>query len=115
MPDEEKCQYEPVPADSLKIIDLSKPHTDTLNFKIKKEIGNKLVVLQIVPSDAVTRYSYDGKRFKHLKVSRSDLTTIFDKVNEVEYRCTWQMLTDFLDDAKAKQGELSVEPYNPDA
>ena len=36
MPDEGKNPYNLVPAGSLKIIDLSQPHTDTLNFKIKK-------------------------------------------------------------------------------
>jgi|SRR3989338_333297 len=114
MPDEETPAYTPASANNSNIIDLSKPQVGTLHFKLIKEMGNKSVVLELVPPDAVTRYSYGGELFKCLKVSRSDLTTtIFDKVNEFEYRCTGQRLTDFLDDAKERSGGLSVEPYNP--
>ena len=114
MPNEEKTPYSPAsPADNLRIVDLSKPQVGTLHFKLIKEMGNKSVVLELVPPDAVTRYSYGGERFKCLKVSRSDLTTVFDKFNEVEYRCNGQRFSDFLDDAKDRSGGLSVEPYNP--
>ena len=114
MPDEEKPAYTPASANNSNIIDLSKPHVDKLRFKLKEEIGNKSVVLEIVPPDAVTRYSYGGELFKCLKVSRSDLTTtIFDKVGKLEYTCNGQRFTDFLDDAKERSGGLSVEPYNP--
>ena len=113
MPDEGKNPYNLVPAGSLKIIDLSQPHTDTLNFKIKKEIGNKSVVLELVPPDDATRYTYGGERVKYFEVSCSNLSTQFQKISELEYTCTGQMFTDFLDDAQKRLRGISVEPYNP--
>ena len=115
MPDEGKNPYNLVPAGSLKIIDLSQPHTDTLNFKIKKEIGNKSVVLELVPPDDATRYTYGGERVKYFEVSCSDFTTMFNKISGLEYTCKGQMFTDILDDAKIRCGGLSVEAHNPDA
>ena len=97
----------------VRIIDLSQPHTDTLRFKLEKEIGNKSVVLQIVPPDAFTRYSYGEERVKYFEVSRSNLSTQFQKISELEYTCTGQMFTDFLDDAQKRLRGISVEPYNP--
>jgi|SRR3989344_2417865 len=113
MPDEETPAYTPASANNSNIIDLSKPQVGTLHFKLIKEMGNKSVVLELVPPDAVTRYSYGGERLKYFKVSLSDLTTRFEKVGELEYTCTGQIFMDFLDDVNDKSGGLSVEPYNP--
>lgn len=115
MASEDKKTYEVAPAKDGLVVDLSKPYEGILRFTFVRESGKSSAIIRIVPPNPQTSYSFGSERVSYIRLSRSDLSTMFQKAGDLEYTCAGAIFTDLLDDVRSAKGMVPIKKYKPRA